>query len=180
MITRPNSTRLRRGFTIIELTVILSVGMMIAIMSLTLFNQQLASYKILKAQNFLVNEAPQISSTLNRIISRANFFQMYTSLDNATTGANSVIADGKVLALKFEDPSDSTNSSFGVIAYDSPTKTLGYYHVASMPGLAVATPEWKISGQVSDAVFYVENGVLRIKLTGPNGEEIIYSATTQR
>ena len=180
MTTSTNTYRPHRGFTLIEMTVTLTVGMMIAVMSLTLFNSQLATYKILNAQNFLVKEAPQVSSTLNRIISRANFFQMYTSLDNATTGANSVIADGKVIALKFEDPSDSTNSSFGVIAYDSPNETLNYYHVASMPGLAVATPEWKISSHVSDSVFYVENGVLRIKLTGPNGEEIIYSATTQR
>ena len=49
-----------------------------------------------------------------------------------------------------------------------------------MAELAVASPQWSISTQLSDAVLYVENGVMRIKLTGPNGEEIIYSTTTQR
>ena len=49
-----------------------------------------------------------------------------------------------------------------------------------MAELAVASPEWSISRQIEDAVFYVENGVLRTKLSGPNGEEITYSASTLR
>ena len=49
-----------------------------------------------------------------------------------------------------------------------------------MAELAVAAPAWSISNRIEDAVFYVENGVLRTKLTGPNGEEITYSTTTLR
>ncbi|MCP5538331.1 MAG: prepilin-type N-terminal cleavage/methylation domain-containing protein [Akkermansiaceae bacterium] len=172
---KPNS-----GFTLIEMTVTIVVGLMVATMALTMFNQQLASYKILKAQNFLISEAPQINNTLNRIVTRANFFRMYESLADATAGNNSVIENGKVLALKFEDAGDQSGSSFGVIAFNSSTNHLNYYHVSSMAGLAVASPQWSISTQLTDAVFYVENGVLRIKLTGPNAEEIIYSTTTQR
>lgn len=168
------------GFTLIELTMAITVGLMIATMSITLFSSQLTSYQIIKAQNFLVEESPQISNTLNSIISRANFFQMYTTLDDATTGENSVIIDGKVLALKFEDPGDTSNSSYGVIHFDATDKILNYYHVENMAELAVATPSWKISSQVSDADFFVQNGVLRITLTGPNAEAITYSATTQR
>ncbi|MBT8037477.1 MAG: hypothetical protein KJO21_08025 [Verrucomicrobiae bacterium] len=168
------------GFTLIELTMTISVGLMVAGMSLTLFNSQIASYKILKTQNFLVTEAPQINNTLNRIVSRANFFLMYTSLSDATSGYNSVITGGKVLALKFEDPSDSANNSFGVIAYDSTDNDLNYYHISSMAELAIANPKWSITTQLNGADFYVENGVLRIKLTGPNSEEIIYSTTTQQ
>ncbi len=180
MIAHSNKKRNRRGFTLIEMTVTIIVGLMVAGMSLTLFNSQLASYQILNAQNFLVTEAPQINNTLNRIVSRANFFRMYASLGDATSGQNAVINGGKVLALKFEDPSNAAASSFGVIAYDEVADDLNYYHVSSMAELAIATPKWSITTQLSGAVFYVENGVLRVKLTGPNGEEIIYSATTQR
>lgn len=162
------------------MTVTLSVGLMVAAMSLTLFNSQIMSYKILGAQNFLVTEAPQINNTLNSIVSRANFFQMYTSLNEATIGQNAVISNGKVLALKFEDPANLSDSSFGVIVFDANNNDLLYYHVTSMAELAIASPQWSITNQVDDATFYVENGVLRIKLTGPNQEEIIYSATTQR
>jgi prepilin-type N-terminal cleavage/methylation domain-containing protein len=168
------------GFTLIEMTVTIVVGLMIATMSLTMFNQQLASFKILKAQNFLISEAPHVNNTLNRIVTRANFFRMYESLVDAESGQNAVIANGKVLALKFEDAGDQSENSFGVIAFDSTENHLNYYHVSSMAELAIASPQWKISTQLSDAEFYVENGVLRIKLTGPHSEEIIYSTTTQR
>lgn len=180
MITQSNKKHPHRGFTLIEMTVTITVGLMVAGMSLTLFNSQITSYRILNTQNFLVSEAPQINNTLNSIVSRANFFRMYASLGDATSGQNAVITGGKVLALKFEDPSSAADSSFGVIAYDETANDLNYYHVSSMAELAIATPKWSITTQLSGAIFYVENGVLRIKLTGPNGEEIIYSATTQR
>ena len=180
MITYSNKRPKRRGFTLIEMTLTITVGLMVAGMSLTLFNSQLAAYQILNTQNFLISEAPQINNTLNRIVSRANFFRMYASLGDATSGQNAVVTGGTVLALKFEDPSNAAASSFGVIAYDETANDLNYYHVSSMAELAIASPKWSITTQLSGAVFYVENGVLRIKLTGPNGEEIVYSATTQR
>jgi len=180
MISPNIPTKIRRGFTLIEMTLILAVGLMVASISLTLFNSQLMSYKILNSQNFLISEAPQINNTLNRIIPRANFFRMYASLTDAKAGTGAVINDGKVLALQFQDVANSADSSFGIIAYDDAANDLNYYHVSSMAELAIASPAWNITTQLHDAVFYVENGVLRIKLTGPNGEEIIYSATTQR
>ena len=170
----------RSGFTLVEMTVTILVGLMVATITLILFNSQLASYKILQTQNFLISEAPQINNTLNRIIPRANFFRMYGSLTDAKESSNAVIADGKVIALKFQDPASPSDSSFGVIAYDDETKKLNYYHLASMAELAVAAPAWSISNRIEDTVFYVENGVLRTKLTGPNGEEITYSTTTLR
>lgn len=173
-----NTPSRKTGFTLIEMTVTIVVGLMVATISLTLFNSQLASYRILNTQNFLVREAPQINNTLNRIVSRANFFQMYASLNDAESSQNAVISGGKVLALKFAG-TDDVNHSYGVIAFDSDTERLDYYQVTSMAELAVAAPNWNISTQASDATFYVENGVLRIKLTGPNGEEIIYSTSTQ-
>lgn len=168
-----------RGFTLIEMTVAITVGLMVAGISLTLFNSQLASYRILKTQNFLVAEAPHVNNTLNQIVSRASFFRMYEDMDDAISGENAVIANGKVLALMFAG-TDETNHSFGVIEFDQDSKRLEYYHVSSMAGLAAAEPNWTISSRVSDATFFVENGVLRIRISGPNGEEIIYSTTTQR
>ncbi|MDG1358779.1 MAG: hypothetical protein P8P36_11360 [Akkermansiaceae bacterium] len=172
--------RNKRGLTLVEMTVIILVGLMVATISLTLFNSQLASYKILKTQNFLISEAPQINNSLNRIIPRANFFRMYSNLADAKAGTNAVITDGKVIALKFQDPADPADSSYGVIAFDATENDLDYYHLNSMAELAVASSEWSISTQLENVVFSVESGVLRTKLSGPNGEEITYSSTTQR
>lgn len=185
---RTNSPRPSRatGFTLVEMTVVLLVGMMIAVMSLTLFNYQLTTYKIINAQNFLVHEAPQVKNSLNRVVSRANFFRLYPTAQDAETGANATISNATCLALMFKGTSQ-TPDSFGVIAFDGSNDELRYYHLASMAELANASDaawrkqhSWAISSQIDDAVFYVENGVLRMKLTGPNGSEIIYSTTTQR
>lgn len=167
------------GFTLVEMTVVMLVGILIAIMSLTLFNYQLTTYKIINTQNFLIHEAPQVNNTLNRIVSRANFFRLYPTLNDAESGENATITNARVLALQFNGTNTDPNS-FGVIAFDDASNKLNYYHLESMAQLSTATPAWSISSQIDDAVFYVENGVLRTKITGPNGAEIIHSTTTQR
>lgn len=184
--TNGNHTLRHTGFTLVEMTVVLLVGMLIAVMSLTLFNYQLTSYKIINAQNFLIHEAPQVKNSLNRIIPRANFFRLFPTLSDAEVGSNATISDATVLALQFKGAAQ-TPDSFGVIAFDDDESRLDYYHLTSLAELTNADDDdwrkansWSISRQVDDAVFYVENGVLRIKITGPNGAEIIYSTTTQR
>ncbi len=167
------------GFTLVEMTIVMLVGMLIAAASLTLFNYQLTTYKIINTQNFLIHEAPQINNTLNRIVSRANFFRLYATTDDAANNENSTITNAKVLALQFNGITQDSNS-FGVIAFNQNTNSLDYYHLQFISQLSTATPAWSISSQVNDAIFYVENGVLRTKVTGPNGAEIIHSTTTQR
>ena len=169
----------RTGFTLVEMTIVILVGSIIAMMSLALFNHQLTTYRIINTQNFLIHEAPQIDNSLNRITSRANFFRLYPTLNDAEAGTNATITDAKVIALQFSGIG-TTADSFGVIAFDDATNRLNYSHLASMAELAAATPAWSISRQVSDANFFVQDGVLRFQLTGPNGAEIIYSTTTLR
>lgn len=167
------------GFTLIEMTVAVSVGLMVSGISLVLINSQLTSYRILKSQNFLVAEAPHINNSLTQIVSRASFFRMYTDINDAISSRDAVISNGKVLALMFTS-TDESEHSFGVIEFDENNNRLEYYHVSSMAELAVSSPNWTISSRVSDATFFVENGVLRIRISGSNGEEITYSTTTLR
>jgi len=187
IINRDSKSALKRaGFTLVELTIVILVGSIIAMMSLALFNHQLVTYRIISTQNFLIHEAPQIDNSLNRVTSRANFFRLYPTLNDAQAGTNATITDAQVIALRFSGIG-TTASSFGVISFDSTDDTLTYYHLASMAELANAGDDdwrklhsWTISSQVDDASFFVQNGVLRFKLTGPNGAEIIYSTTTLR
>ena len=58
--------RARRGFTLIELTIAIMIGLATGTMVLALFNQQLAFLKIFKAQGFLTEEAPIISTYVDR------------------------------------------------------------------------------------------------------------------
>ena len=54
---------------------------------------------------------------------------------------------------------------------------LGYYNRSGTTW--GGSPDWILSQAASNIVFFVENGVLRIRFTGPNGDEITYSGHTQ-
>jgi hypothetical protein len=44
----------------------------------------------------------------------------------------------------------------------------------------LGTPQWHISKQPTNVSFALQSGVLRMTLTGPNGEQITYSGTMQQ
>jgi len=217
--TKNGLKRVAKAFTLVEMTVVALIGILIAGMSMTLFNSQLTSFQILRTQNFLIQEAPQINNTLNQIISRANFFRLYQSTGDAEDGINAVIDNATVMVLEFRNNTVNTDTednrtsaiSYGVIAFDSGARELNYYTLTSIdpgsfelganttnsnpdpdpdpddpdadpddPTANVSGPDWTISTQAADVVFFVQDGVLRTRITGPNGSQIIHSTTTQR
>jgi hypothetical protein len=44
----------------------------------------------------------------------------------------------------------------------------------------LAAPQWFISNKPANVWFTIEQGVLRMTLTGPAGEQITYSGTMQQ
>lgn len=155
MITSTKKLKNIKGFTLLELTVVMVVGLMIATISLTLFTQQLALFDILRTQRFMIREAPLINGILNSLISRANTLN--------------VDEDNSTLTLTYIAPNDNTEST-ATILFDA--GTLSYQNTGGS--------SWIISTQLDpdNGVSYtVENGILTIKLTGTNGGEINYSTT---
>ena len=178
-----------KAFTLLELTVMALVGTLIASMSLILFNTQVTSFQIIRTQDFLIHEAPQITNTLNQVIPRANFFRLYDTPANVSTGNSPVIANANTLVLEFRNISNSaqiTNGNqtqtnrFGVITIDPTSNNLNYYNVADPSAFDINTPSWVISSQVSGVQFFVDQGVLRTQITAPNGSQFTHSSTTQR
>ena len=175
--TRPRSSR-RRGFTLIELSIAMTLAISIGGVMMTLVQQQISFHKIMRTQNFLVQEAPQINNTLSHILARADAYRIHLDLTDAITDTNAVTADGKVLVVGFQNPDGS--QAFGLISFEmiAGEPVLGYYNLSAaniFPG--AGHPDWIISRQVQDATFLVQNGVFRAQLTGPAGETITYSGT---
>jgi prepilin-type N-terminal cleavage/methylation domain-containing protein len=179
--------KFRRGFTLIELSVAMSMGMFIGAMVLALFNQQLAFLKIYHKQSFLTEEAPMISMYVSRLIGKADRFTLHDSVADAIANRNSsAFSPPKVVRLYFRQVEQ--NSTAGVVA--SPRSTLlafenlgsgaalNYYIIPSVGVLG--PPQWAVTRKPKNVVFTMENGVLRMKLTGPDDEEIIYSGTMQQ
>jgi hypothetical protein len=44
---------------------------------------------------------------------------------------------------------------------------------------ALGTPDWAITKRPANVRFSIVQGILRVQVTGPNGEEIFYSGTQQ-
>jgi len=174
------------GYTLVELTVAVLIGMMIAIITLTLFNTQLASFGVLRTQDFMMREAPQVNSILNKLIPKADSLLVYNNASEVKTGTP-VKSGGKAVLLRFRGPgiNQSTHqliTRYAVVAFEKPNGAdLGdlnvYSNLSNLSTSDFTSPSWKISTEVKDASFFIENGVLRIRLTGPNDGEIIYSAS---
>lgn len=176
--TAPSRRRRQGGFTLPELATAIGLSLAIAGMMMSLLQQQVSFHKILRAQNFLVEEAPLINNSISAILSQADAFRIHTSLSDAIADAGAVTSGGNVLVVGFQN-ADGTRE-FGILSFeDTGTESyLGYYSVdPSVPFSGAGNPDWIVSKRVTDADFFIENGVFRIQLTGPAGETITYAAT---
>lgn len=151
MTSHTHSRTSPQGFTLIELTVTMVVGLMIALISMMLFTHQLSMFNVLRDQNFMIREAPQVNSLLNRLISRSD--------------ALLVDPDNNKLTLTFIDPTDNSTTT-SEIAFEE--GNLIYKSTDST---------WTISTQLKAVDYSYDHGVLLITLTGPNDGEIKHAST---
>jgi type II secretory pathway pseudopilin PulG len=167
-----------RGFTLIELTIAMMLGIAIGGMVISLFNQQLAFLNLYRTQSFLTEEAPLISLNVSRIVGKADRFRLHDSLADALSGSNPRLTDSPVVALNFRQPDGTMRAS--ILSFedrgDGPAL---YYYVVPLTGV-LGDPQWYVSNKPSNVRFTMEQGVLRMTLTGPAGEQIIYSGTMQQ
>jgi prepilin-type N-terminal cleavage/methylation domain-containing protein len=175
---KPTTKRARRGFTLIELSIAIMLGLATGTMVLALFNQQLAFLKIFKAQGFLTEEAPIISTYVSRLIGKADRFRLHDSVADALSGTNPRLTESPVVVLNFRQPDGKMRAT--ILSFENRGSGLAlYYYVVPVSGV-LGTPLWAVTKVPSKVVFRVDSGVLRMILTGPNLEEITYSGTMQQ
>ncbi len=176
--------RMRKGFTLIELSLAMVTGSLAGAMMLALFNQQITFLQIYRTQNFLTEEAPIISAYVSRIIGSADRYRLHDSLEDALAGRNPQMdppVDGRngwpVAVFNFRQPDGRMRAT--ILSFeDRGEGTQLYYYVVPEVGV-LAEPEWSVTRIPSNVEFVVEEGILRMILTGPAGEQIIYSGSMQ-
>ena len=167
----------RRAFTLIELSVAIMMGIAVGSMTLALFNQQLAFLKIYQTQNFLTEEAPVISSYVSKLVGKADRYRLHASMDDALAGANPRLTASPVVVLNYQQPDGTMRAS--ILAFqDRGTGPALYYFIVPTSGV-LGDPEWFVTDKPTNVEFLVEQGVLRMALTGPAGEKITYSGAMQ-
>jgi hypothetical protein len=170
---------LRRGFTLVELSMAIILGMLTGAMVLALFNQQLVFLRIYKNQNFLTEEAPIISMYVSRLVGKADRFRLHDSVADAVTGQRPRLTASPVVVLNFRQSDGTMRAS--ILSFEN----LGagpalYYYVVPTGAGVLGAPQWFISKKPKNVQFSVDQGVLRMALTGPNNEQITYSGTMQQ
>jgi prepilin-type N-terminal cleavage/methylation domain-containing protein len=168
----------RGGFTLIELTIAVTLGLSVATLLMSLVNQQFAFMRIYGAQAFLNREAPLVSVHVSRLVAKADRFRLHASIDDALAGRSPRLEASPVLALVYEQPDGS--STLSLLAFERAPGgggALNYYLPTMGP---LEPPEWSVTRKANDVAFSIEEGVLRMTLTGPAGEVITYSGTMQR
>lgn len=166
-----------RGYTLIELSLAMSTGIAVAALVLSLVNQQLSFLKIFRAQSFLVTEAPQLNNHLSKIVGNADSYRLYTSVADLRAGTGQVMEGAQAILLRFKQPDGTFRAS--VLSFEDPGTGRGlYYRMVTSAGV-LGDPSWSLSKKPADVRFSIEQGILRVRLTGPNGEQLIYSGAMQ-
>ena len=177
MRTTPQRRRRRGGYTLMELSLAMAVGILIAGMSLLIFNQQMAFIRIFRAQDFLTREAPLINNYVIRVIGTAESYALYKNMDSMRNGDGAVLDDATVLVLRFKEADGTKRAS--ILSFEDPGTGSGLYYTVIPDSGVLGAPDWAVSKQPEAVTFAVEQGVLRMRLSGPNGEELVYSGTQQ-
>ena len=174
----PLRKTLRRGFTLIELTIAMVIGLAIGGMVMALFNQQLAFLRLYQTQNFFTEEAPVISIYVSKLVGKADRFRLHDSVEDALAGSNPRLEASPVVLLNFRQPDGTVRAS--ILSFeDRGTGPALYYYVVPTTGV-LGDPQWFVSNKPANAWFSMEQGILRMTLVGPAGEQITYSGTMQK
>lgn len=175
---KPVFQRLRRGFSLVELSVAILMGLATGAMVLALFNQQLAFLKVFKTQSFLTEEAPIISMYVSRLVGKADRFRLHDSVTDALSGVRPRLTASPVVVLNFRQPDGTMRATILSFENRGGGNAL-YYYVVPVSGV-LGAPQWAVTKSPARVSFTMEQGVLRMTLTGPNGEIITYSGTMQQ
>jgi prepilin-type N-terminal cleavage/methylation domain-containing protein len=163
----------KRGFTLIELSIGIMVGLMIGAMTLTMLNQQITFLKIFRAQSFLNEEAPIISHHVSKLFINAERYRLHASLEDAIAGDDPQLTESPVVVLNFRQPDGTLRA--GILSFeDRGDGNALYYYVVPLTGV-LGDPEWAITTKPTNVSFFVESGIIRTRLTGPAGEVITFS-----
>lgn len=169
--------KIRRGFTLLELTVAMMVGMTIGAMVLALLNQQIAFLKIFRAQSFLNEEAPIVSTHISNLLLTAERFRLHASVADALANTSPRLTASPVCVLNFRQPDGSVRA--GILSYENRGQGNAlYYYVVPTSGVLTA-PQWAITSAPTNVSFSVVSGILLTSLTGPAGEEITFAGAVE-
>jgi hypothetical protein len=152
----------QRGFSLIELTLVLGVSMMIASALVGLYNVHLQMMKQTVQYQFLAEDAPFIGLLLTRTIGNAEDYRIYPSRAAAVSDTGPVLS-GPAVRLWMAQPNgislaqpNATSFRQAILSFETINRHQGIYFFLADPNTGVfpTTPNWELAGsQVTAATF---------------------------
>jgi prepilin-type N-terminal cleavage/methylation domain-containing protein len=168
--------RRQRGFSLIELTLVVSLSVMLASAVLGMFNSNLQMMNQAVKYQFLAKDAPFIGLLLTKTIGNAEDYRIFANRNNAVAGTPAVLT-GPAVRLWMRQP----NSTFrqAILSFESINNHQGIYFFLAddLTGAFPATPSWELAGgQLTGATFDASTGVLLATLNGSYGDQYTFAA----
>ena len=167
----PMPHRDAHGFTLLEVSVTISLLLMLASALVIMIQQHITFMEMAQRQNFLARDAPQIGSLLGRIFNQADQVFVFASRDDAVSGSNPTIGDGTAVRLSFRGADQATRVRIVSFEQGVSSAQLRFYTYRA-DGTETS---WVITDKIASASFNMSQGILSAVLTGPSGEEVTYS-----
>src|SRR5690606_4909292 len=142
-----------RGFTLVEMSLALSLTLGIAATIVVLLQQQVSFVGMISRFQFLREEAPQINTLLATLLNKADSYRIYSNREQAVSGSGAVNRDGRALRLRFRNPDGSQSHAIVAFEEQEGRNRLNFYfrkeNQASWPN----APSWTISALPSAVDF---------------------------
>ena len=161
------------GMTLMEVTLSMALVMGVAGAGVMLVGQNVSFMRILNQFSFLRDDAPTVNLLMGRLIQQADAYRVFPNREAAVAGTGAVTSNGKAVWLRFRNPDGSFDQA--IVSFETVSGESGlYFFYHDRTGFG-ATPAWTVSSKPANVTFANDTGVLLITVTGPNGEEMIYS-----
>lgn len=167
--------RQKKGYTLIELSVVIVLVVLIASTLTSMLSQQLQFFKWWNTQKFIAEDAPLANNMVVRLFSNADVFRVHSTKAGAVAGTGGTTAGGSAVCLSYAQPGGGRE--YGVLYHDSTNQTIEYAKLTGGNAIT-AGDEWTLVSGIPSTSFDVVDGILAMTLTGPYGGEVTYYANS--
>jgi hypothetical protein len=179
--------RLKAGYTLIELALVMGAATLLAACVLAFLNTHFAMLRAAIPYNFLAKQAPMIGLLLTKTMGNADDYRIYANRTDATNKANATTS-GKAIRIWMHQPNSlnqTDDSAFrqAIISFETISGQPGLYFFLMDPTTLTfpASPSWQLAaGDLTNVNFFnvstSSSGILQATLFGKNNDWITYAA----
>jgi hypothetical protein len=168
--------RRQGGFSLIELTLVVSLSVMLASAVVGMFNTNLQMTNQAVKYQFLAKDAPFIGLLLTKTIGNAEDYRIFANRNNAVAGTPAALT-GPAVRLWMAQPNGTFRQA--ILSFETIAGHRGIYFFLAddATGTFPANPSWELAGgQLTNATFDASTGLLLATLNGSYGDQYTFAA----